>query len=241
MAIPEKTINDIIIKAFYLVNEYSPEEMPTAYEISEGLDYLNELLDNLSANNVYIPYNNDVVFNTVAHQAKYSLSKQPSADVDTNKIVEITDAWINYQGLVYPLTKIQHDEAFQITRYPNAYTRPSQIFFNNSDYESFVTFFYTPDIVYEVHLRVKQVLDHFDLNQEITTLPPYYQRFLRYALARELASVFETDTWSEIKEKEYQRMYSDLQSASDTDWSLNISGVLKRRYIGWTKAVIIVG
>ena len=79
------------------------------------------------------------------------------------------------------------------------------------------------------------------LQQEITGLPLYYRRFLRYALARELASVFETNSWTDIKEKEYTRMLNDLRSASDIDWSLNVSNVLRKKRVGWTKASIIVG
>jgi len=41
---PIQTSNDLIVKAFYLINEYSPYEQPSSAEIAEGLDYLNEML-----------------------------------------------------------------------------------------------------------------------------------------------------------------------------------------------------
>ena len=47
--------------------------------------------------------------------------------------------------------------------------------------------------------------------------------------------------WTETKEKEYQRMFDDLRTSTDKDWSLNISAILLRRYIGWTKESIIAG
>ena len=42
-----KTANDLIIKSFFLINEYSPNELPSSYEILEGLDYLNDILDDI--------------------------------------------------------------------------------------------------------------------------------------------------------------------------------------------------
>jgi len=241
MAIPEKTVNDLLVKAFYLINEYSPEEYPSAFEIAEALDYLNEFLDSLSGNSIYIPYVNEFVFDLSPQKATYIFSQNDNADVKTNKIVEIFDAYLNFDGINIPLTQIQHDEAYHITRYPQAYTRPTQILLHNKNFESLITFFATPDKSYEVTINAKQVLNNLELQQEITNVPKHYHRFLRYAIARELSSVFETNSWTDLKEKEYQKMFDDLCSSSETDWSLNASGILMRKPRGWTKESIIVG
>jgi hypothetical protein len=242
VAIPQpKTVNDLILKAFLLANEYAPSEQPTSAEIHEALDYLNEMLDSFATDDFYIPYNNDIEFYTIGGKATYSFGQLATSDVKTNKFIDINDAYVKYQGINYPLMEIQHDEAFQIVRYPQAQTRPTQLFLQNTNDESQITLFCTPDTVYDIVLRAKQIFNNIQLFTEITNVPKHYMRFLRYALARELCLVFETNSWNDIKESEYQKLLSEIKSVSDTDWSLNVSTVLRRRYIGLTKGNIMAG
>lgn len=237
-----RTTRDLINKAFFLINEYSPNELPSSYEVNEALDYLNDLLGELSESEINIPTTDELAFNFTPDKASYTFGRESGVDVVTNKIIDVFDCYILDGGVQFPLTEILHDEAYQITRYPDATSRPSQYFFDRHNVTSTIVFFDTPDTNYELHLRSKVILSDLDLDTVLhENVHPSYIRFLRYALARELSHVFDTNNWSPLKEEEYKRIFSDLQCAGETDWSLTISSVLMKRSVGWNKAQIISG
>jgi hypothetical protein len=51
-----RTVNDVIVNALYLIGELGVDETPDAYMLSTGLDLVNELIDKLSSDSIYIPY-----------------------------------------------------------------------------------------------------------------------------------------------------------------------------------------
>lgn len=235
------TTNQLIIDAHRLANIYAEDEEPTAPQMQRGLDYINETLDSLSGNGIQIPYTNTVTFNTQAGKDTYTFSREVGADVNTNKIIEITDVYLTYGDVRFPMEKIEHDQAYQLVRYPTAKTRPTQVFMQNTNFGTELVLFYNPDDVYPITVRGKQVLDNVALGADLTNVPPNYRKFLRYALGRELSNVFDNGGWSDKKEKEYMELLNNLHGTVDNDWSINSSGILRQRYIGWTKGSIVAG
>lgn len=235
------TASDIIVKAFYLIGEYSPDEQPTGAEMNEALDYLNELLDSFSSTGLMIPFTDEFTFNTQQGQADYTFGPDAGNDFQMQQFRQIMDVYLQYYGVNYPLVEISHDQANQIVRYPAAQSRPTQLFMQKHNTYNKITLYYTPDLSYPIVMRVKYDLQNLTLNTPITSLPRYYRRFLRYILGKELSSVFETGTWDDKKEAELQKMIIDLTPANDLDVSLKLSTALTKKYIGWTKGSIIVG
>lgn len=234
------TAFDIIVKAFYLINEYSPEEMPSAAEIEEGLYYLNELLDSFSATGIMIPFTEDYSFNTEPSKAVYTFGLDTRfADNITPQFRQIMDAYITTSDINYPIIQISHEQAKQLVRYPNATSRPTQLFFQQHNNYSSIELYNTPDQVYSIVLRAKFDLLNVELTRPMEDLPKYYHRVLRYALAKELSSVFETNTWDDKKEGVLSQMLSDLKPANDLDVSLELSTAINSNYDGSSYSSII--
>ncbi len=223
---PDRTANDIIIRSYYLMGELSPDELPDAAQIAEGLYYLNDLLDFFSSAGIFIPFITELNFNLVANQDKYIFSNNVPADVVADQIVEIDYCNVLRDNISYPVRVISRSELFNSTRLVNIKTRPGLVILNRQELFSEIQFYPTPTFNYECNLRVKSYLDSLELQDVINEVPRYFYRFLRYALARELTAVYPSGNWTPKMEKEYEFMYQQLTAASDLDMTIYPDNIL---------------
>jgi hypothetical protein len=233
-----QTSNDLIVKAFYLINEYSPDEQPSGSEIAEGLDYLNDILASLNISGINIPYVHSINFNMTPSKDTYTLGPDATNDVVCNKILDLFDVYIVYQNVQYPLEVIDHDTVYQLARAINTTTRPTKVFLQDYETNCTLKFIYTPDLGYTCYVRGKFYLSSVGLAQNITSVPNTYFRYLRYKLAKELGNVFETSTWNDAKESELSKMEDDIKALSNKNWALKQSRLMQKNVMGFGKIYI---
>ena len=232
MAQVTRLTNDLIINSLYLIGELGVGEVPDSFMLSSGLELINELLDKFSADSVYIPYLTTVTFNMVAGQATYSISDMVPADVDQDRVVDLSFA--NYtvpsagQGIIYPLQIINKAQYYGVTRLTPLNTRPGFIFLDKQPDRSFVTLYPAPDQPYPCRLGCKVMINKLEANQDLSELPPYYYGFMKYALARKFLSYYPSANWSDAAEQEYQDYYNTIKNVNETDVTIRPSAVLSR-------------
>ena len=221
-----RTTNDIIDAAFRFLGEVADIEPVTGTMQERGLYILNELLDQFSSAQVYVAYNQEVTFTFTPDKATYSFSNVVSSDVTCNRIVGINYGNYFVQEISYPLYIINKAEYYNIVRLSNLSTRPGFVFLDRQITQSFLTFYPAPDQDYICTMGLKLMIDSFAANTVIDNVPPYYQRFLRYALTRELKGWYPSGRWSNEDEQEYQRMFDDIQSSNDLDLTIRPTQIL---------------
>lgn len=215
-----RTTNDIIVKAFYLIGEFSPDELPSDSQITEGLYYLNDLFDHFASLGIFIPFIKELTFNLQSGKDEYTISNIIPADVDFERIVELDYVNIIRERISYPVRVIKRSDIFNNTRLVDIKTRPGYVIFIRDDLFTKLKFYPVPEFPYECHVRAKFMLDHLELFDNLDEVPPYYFRFLRYALARELKDVYPSGNWSAQAENEYQVMLKNVTAATDIDMAI---------------------
>jgi len=232
MAQVTRTTNELIINALYLTGELGVGETPDSFMLSAGLELINELLDKFSSDSIYIPYLKELSFTMVANQAAYTVSDMVTADVTSDRIVDLSFA--NYtvpsagQGIIYPLKIINKAQYYGVTRLLPLNTRPGFIFLDKQATESIVTLYPAPDKPYPCVLGVKVMINKLSANENLTELPPFYYGFLKYCLARKFLAYYPSANWSETSEQEYQDYYNIIKNANETDLTIRPSAVLSR-------------
>lgn len=88
----EKTTNDVIINALYLLGELGVGETPDGFMLATGLELINELLDKFSSDSIYIPFLTTIDFNMVVGKDVYSISDMTAADITADRIVDLSFA-----------------------------------------------------------------------------------------------------------------------------------------------------
>lgn len=223
-----RTTNDVIIGSLYLIGELGVGETPDAFMLSTGLEIINEILDAFAADSIYIPYLTTLNFNMVVGKDTYSVSDIVPADINADRIVDLSFA--NYvvqplasEPIVYPMKIINKATYNNVVRLQNLLARPGFIFLNKQATESFLTVYPSPDQPYPAIVQCKVMINSLTSNQDLTDLPPFYYGFLKYAIAREFRSYYPSANWNETAEEKYQDYISTLKNANETDVTIRPS------------------
>jgi hypothetical protein len=237
-----RTVNQLINNSLYLLGELGVNETPDSFMLSTGLDLINELLDKLSADSIYIPYLTTLAFTMVPGQADYEISNIVTADVPADRIVDLSFA--NYtvpgasSGIIYPLRIIAKSQFYNVTRVTPFDTRPSTIFLDKQAFESIVTIYPAPDQPYPCELRAKIMIDQLDEHEDLGSLPPFYYGFMKRALARTWKQYYPSGNWTEKMEEEYWDYYNILKSTNETDVTIRPSMTLTRSDPFWWQNIL---
>jgi len=232
MAQVTRSTNELIINSLYLLGELGVGETPDAFMLSSGLELLNELIDKFAADSIYIPYLTTLNFTMVSGQAEYTVSDMIPADVNADRIVDLSMA--NYtvpssgQGIIYPLQIINKAQYYGVTRLTPLNTRPGFIFLNKQDFKSIITLYPAPDQPYPCTLQVKCMIDQLYEHEDLGELPPFYYGFLKYCLAKKFLSYYPSGNWPQSAEDEYQDYYNIIKNANETDLTVRPSAILSR-------------
>lgn len=223
-----RTTNDAIIGALYLIGELGVGETPDDFMLSTGLEIINEILDGFAADSIYIPYLTTLNFNMVIGKDTYSVSDIVPADINADRIVDLSFA--NYvvqplasEPIVYPMKIINKATYNNVVRLQNLLARPGFIFLNKQATESFLTVYPAPDQPYPAIVQCKVMINSLTANQDLTDLPPFYYGFFKYAIGREFRSYYPSANWNETAEEKYQDYISTLKNANETDVTIRPS------------------
>jgi hypothetical protein len=227
-----RTTNDVIINSLYLLGELGVGEDPDAFMLSTGLDLINELLDKFSSDSIYIPYLTTINSIFVVGQQTYSISDMISGtDIMADRLVDLSFA--NYtvqpeasEPIIYPLKIISKAEYYNVVRLDNLLTRPGFIFLNKQATESFITVYPAPDQPYPFSIQVKSMINELNSQDDLTSLPPFYYGFLKYALARKFLAYYPSGNWPPQNEEEYNDYYNILKNINETDLTIRPSVTL---------------
>jgi len=223
-----RTVNDLILQSLYMSGELGVGETPDSFMVTTSLYCLNDMLNQFSSSSIYVPFLTKVNFTMAPNQQTYSISDIAPADIVSNRILDLTFANFTVQdSLIYPLRIINKAQYYNITRLNNLIARPSMIFLDIQATESFVTLYPIPDQPYPCEIHVKQYINSM-INQDTMEVfvAPYFERFLRYALTRELKMFYPSANWTQEAEQDYQRMFDDLKAKNETDLTIRPSIIM---------------
>src|SRR5258708_7810326 len=223
----QRTTNELIVRSLFLLGELGVDEEPDGLMLREGLYILNELLDQFSNSSIYVPYVTDLAFPLIVGKDVYSVSDIVTSDITADRIISLEYANYFVSTIVYPLKIINKAEYYNVVRLSNLQARIGFVFLDKQIQQSFLTFYPIPDQPYPVQIRCKLMLDKLLANTVITQVPPYFQRFLRYALCREFKSFYPSGNWTEQQEEEYTRMFNDLKMADEVDMTIRSSAIME--------------
>jgi hypothetical protein len=227
MAQVTRTTNELIVNSLYMLGELGVGETPNAFMLSTGLELINELIDKFANDSIYIPFLTTVSFNMVPGQAEYTLSTLTGANVNSNRVVDLSMANYTVQNQInYPIKIVNKAQYYGIVKQTNLNSRPSIVFLNKQATESIITFFPAPDQAYPCQLKCKVMIDKLDEHELLTELPPFYYGFMKRALARTFLQYYPSGNWPQTAEDEYDDYYKILKNANETDLTVRPSVLL---------------
>lgn len=181
---------NLIRNAMRKLGLIASNEVPLADELNDNLDQLNELIDIMNLQNLFV-YGGDVTtFNLVAGVNSYTMG--PSVVLPNfivNRPIRIPDAYVIYQGVnfyIEPIGQAQYNSIMLPTMQQPIPTSYCYI----NDNPGILKIYPTPSVAIPICLNIDRLLSAITSMAATITLPPGYSLYMTNALAILLAPEF---------------------------------------------------
>jgi len=192
------TAQQIITRAYRTVAAVSSGDDPTVDELADGLDALNDFVYNLSEDGVSVPWLVTDYFTLSPGQLTYQVGPAlPGAPASETRPIQIIEAWVldglagadpyNNDLQTYPFEIISSREYAAIGLKKDT-TRPSRGWYQYGEPNGTLVIDSNPDQSYTLVIQSQKDINPFGALSTASSMPPSYNRMLRFNLAVEIGS-----------------------------------------------------
>jgi hypothetical protein len=169
------TTNELITNAFYASGVVSREfETVSGQQIGDGLQWLNEIIDEKVVDDGMIPYESTYSFAAVPGQEIYSIPN----------LIAVDTLVFFLNSVRFSMDYNKRNNYFGSNRVNNIQTLPYQWYFERQKGGGNLYIYFTPDKAYPMELHGTFRLNEVTLFQDLSlTLDRFYTTYLKYALA----------------------------------------------------------
>jgi hypothetical protein len=176
------TAGVLVRRSMRLLGVIATGETPTADEMNDGLGSLNDLLQNLSLQNLAVYDAATQTFQTVAGQALYTIG--PSGNWNTWRPVRISgNPTCTFNGVDFPVDLIGQDEYDMIGLKTQQQPIVEKMLYVNENPLGLITLWPIPSGIVNITINSDRVLTNVDSISTSMIFPPGYLLMMRYALA----------------------------------------------------------
>ena len=180
------TAQQLITRAYRTAGAVSSGDDPTADELSDGLEALNDMLANWAQEHVSVGYEENEAFTLTIGDNSYLISST-SAEFNTKPPLAINAAWLTDGDQTYPFSIIDAGE-YSRTSNKEEIGRPGRGWYKLEGAEGRLILDRRPDSAYVVHLVSVKEFDEFSTLSTTSVLATAYNRAIRFNLAVEIGS-----------------------------------------------------
>jgi hypothetical protein len=187
----------LLLGALRLLNVKQSNEALEDEELTDGQETLNEMLDAWSNEKTLQPALVEVTHTLTANDQQYTIGS--GGDIDVTRPLQIESALIRKGNLDYVMSVVENQEWNSLFRKTTTTPIPRKLFYRKSYPLGEINIYPMPTeantLVMQVWAQISQIT-----NMDTTlTLPPGYNRAIRYNLARELAPEYGKTASPEIQ------------------------------------------
>lgn len=184
------TTTQLITGAYYAAGVVSREfETVSGTQISNGLQWLNDILTEKTVDDGMIPYESTYTFSAVVGQEAYSI----------DNLISIDTLVFYLDSVRYAMRYTERNAYFGSPRVENIQTLPYQWYFERGFGGGTLYIYFTPDQAYDMEIHGIFRLSTVTLGQDLSlTLDQFYITYLRYALADRICAEYAYDTPSNL-------------------------------------------
>lgn len=186
------TVLDLVTGSLRLLGVLASGEYPTASESQDALCALNTMIDSWKTERLMVYAILPQVFNLVAQQKVYTLG--PGGNWNTERPVGIDSMYLQYTDAnsgpppLNLLVELYNQDQYNAIIVPNTTTTiPNAAYIDDAFPMRNVYLWPIPQVPYAINLFTWSLVDGFAAITSPISLPPGYERALRFNLALELA------------------------------------------------------
>jgi hypothetical protein len=213
-----QTVKQFVTDAYQLISPNTPSQPLYGDDMSKGVQFLNELLLDYSANGLLLTIAKRVDFTVSIGQEFITFGTPdyvPTPNVITGRLANLENAWLTLDGVTYPLIDESRNVFYGSYKYDPQLGLPRFCIITNDNNLTMMRIYPAPSQVYTLSVYGKFELLSLSENGDMSSLPNYYLRYLKLALAYELAFYKgRSSAWDEKLQKKYDDSMKIMESVS---------------------------
>lgn len=228
MSQPGQSVREFVADSYQLVSAATPTVPLHGNDLSKGIQFLNELLASYSSSGLLITVEKLVEVDVVQAEGLITFGPanySPTPTVTSEgRLANIENAWVNLEGVDYPLVPEQRSEFQSSYKYAPLEGLPRYVIYYPGTNITTLQIYPAPSQLYTLFVYGKFQLNTLTANDDMSSLPTYYIRYLRFALAKDVAMYKgRASAWTEVLEGMLQKATDDMVAASGINLDININ------------------
>lgn len=216
-----QTVKAFVEDSYQLVSASSPTVPLQGNDMSKGVQFMNELLQSYSANGLLITVAREVVYTMSIGQQTVTFGASnyvPTPDVTIGRLANLQNAWLLLDGVTYPLNDESRNEFFASYKYQPQQGLPRYVIVMNQVELTTLQVYPAPSQPFQLHVYGKFQLPIFLESGDMSALPLYYSRYLKFALAKDLAMYKgRSEAWTDKLEGMLVAAENSMQAVSSVN------------------------
>lgn len=231
MTLPVQLVNDFVQDSYQIISASTPTVPLQGNDLQKGIQFLNELVQSYSSSSLRLTIAQEIqltvqigqLFVTFADPGFVPLPAwvgNPDYGVSPpsylgGRLSNLENAWLVLDGVTYPLIDESRNVFFGSYKFNPQLGLPRFAIITNDLNYTTMQIYPAPSQQYQLFVYGKFELPLFVSGGNMGNLPLYYIRFLKMALARELA-IYKgrSSAWTEKLEARFQELVDEMESVS---------------------------
>lgn len=220
-----QTVRGFLKNAYMLIDPANPTQPLVGDTQNLGLQFLNEWLSAASGTGLMITVAKQIDFTMTIGQQYVTFADPaylPVADVQEGRLANLQSAWLTLDGVTYPLIIESRNVFYDSYKYDPQQGLPRFVIIQNQTNVTSMRVYPSPSQVYTLSVYGKFELPKLTINDDMGLLPLYYNRFLRFAVAKDYAFYLgRVEAWTEKLEAELDKAEKDMQATSSVNLAIS--------------------
>ncbi len=222
-----QTVKKFVFNAYKLISASSPTVPLQGSDQLDAVEYLNDLMSYYSGTGMLLTIAKEVSTQLEIGQQDVTFgdeSNDPEPDVVIGRLANLQNAWLLLDGLTYPLYDESRNEFFAAYKYDPQQGLPRYVIVNNETDLTRMRIYPAPSQPYQLFVYGKFELKTIGINDDMSSLPRYYKRYLRFALAKDLAFYKgRSEAWTQKLEDTLKTAKEEMEAVSPINLNIEVT------------------
>lgn len=229
-----QTVKEFIQQSYKIISANSPTVPLQGSDMSFAVLLMNQILSSFSSSSLLLTIARKISFNVAIGQQFVTFGSPtfiPTPDVTQGRLSNLENAWLELQGVTYPLIQEQRGVFYASYKYEPQQGLPRFVIIDNDNNLTTMQLYPAPSQIYTLFVYGKFELPILSINGDMSGIPAYQELFLSMAVARWLA-IYKSRSaaWTAKLENLYDELKKDIEGVStvnlviDTDNESYLNG-----------------
>lgn len=213
-----QTVKEFVTDSYQLISASTPTVPLQGNDMKKGVQFMNQLLKAYSGTGLMLTVAKEISFTVINGQSEITFADADYpgvADVKEGRLANLADAWLDLQGVTYPLIIENRDVFLGSYKYDPQLGLPRFVIIYNETDLTRLRIYPGASQVYDLHVYGKFELRSLTENDDMSILPAYYTLFFQFAVAKYLAAFKgRAAAWTDFLEGQYLDAKKDMESVS---------------------------